>query len=147
MKIAAHQIDREIEALEQMQRVDSEVMAEELMLHEWGKWQSNHGINLWYPHVSPGFIADTDEWQAKDLMRIIADIPDDVAMQIDAAVSSLPPHQRVAVVFVYRERVPLRRLAEAMKTSRYIAEKALNQGLGMLWGMLKKPVDAETRAR
>lgn len=138
MAMTARQIAVHDSAEIQQMRIDSERMAEDLLLNEWGKWQSNHGVNLWYKHVSPGFVPDSDGWQDKDLMKIIADIPDDVGMEIDAAISALPAGQRRAIILVYRERVPVRKLGDAMKTSRYIAEKALNQGMGMLWGMLKR---------
>lgn len=120
--------------------VDSERMADELQLWEWGKWQHSHGINLWYPSRSAGFVTEDDSegWADKSLTRLIANISDDEALPIDSAISSLPIDQRAAIVSIYRDGVPVRKLAATLGVSRYVAEKALNQGLGMLWGMLKK---------
>lgn len=144
MTITAAQIGNMENYEADQMRIDSERMAEELKLYEFGKWKESHGIMLGYPGevigivIEDGFPEGWAEDAAKDLKKIVGDISDAEAMRIDAALSSLPLPQWRAVVLTYLERTPIRRLPERMETSRYAAEKALNQGLGMMWGLLKK---------
>jgi len=130
---AAEDYLREIEALEFL---NAEHLADQIGLWGWGKWARQEGTNLGYPKCLLPFTARG--WGEKDLSRVVADIPEERALQIDAAVARLPILHRSVIVAVYRAWVPIRTLPAKLGLSRGKFEQYHNQAIGILWAILNK---------
>jgi hypothetical protein len=133
MTTARQEIDSAIERLEHL---NAETLADELGLWGWGKWSRAEGSTLGYPRCLLPFTAKG--WGEKDLSRVITDIPEETAMQIDRAVATLPLQHRTVIVAIYRAWAPIRSLPLKMGMPRTRVEQYHNQAVGMLWAALIK---------
>jgi hypothetical protein len=129
-------IESEIRAeIDRLEAIQTESIAESLLLWEWGRWSHGALRDLGYPPCLLRFVAHG--WKERSLRRIVASIDDADAVRIDAAVASLPFCHRKVVITIYQWQVETRRLPETLGWSRHRIDQLHNQALGMLQVLLQ----------
>lgn len=104
-RVVVQEIDREIERLEQIEADD---LAIRLRLPEWGYWARTYDHGLGY--ASPVTVFRARGQDATTLRAVIPRIPDDLAIQIDSAISALDTPYRHAIRAAYLDLVPYRKM-------------------------------------